>query len=79
LLQVSLVLISVLSMIFWGLDLRLRPARSSPWTRRERLYELASLPLLAVLTLVCVALPVLHAQTRLMLGKPLQFRVSTKR
>jgi hypothetical protein len=79
LLQVSLVLISVLSMIFWGLDLRLRPARSSPWTRRERLYELVSLPLLAVLTLVCVALPVLHAQTRLMLGKPLQFRVSTKR
>lgn len=79
LLQVSLTLVSALTIIFWVLDLRIRPPRSQPWTRRERLYELASLPLLAVMTLICVALPVLHSQTRLMLGVPLQFRVAAKR
>jgi hypothetical protein len=29
-------------------------------------------------TLICVALPVLHSQTRLMAGKQLQFNVTRK-
>jgi len=42
------------------------------------LVELASVPLLAIMTFVCVALPVLHAQTQLLLGLPLEFRVARK-
>lgn len=79
LLQITVTTISLLTIMFWVLDLYIRPPRPTPWTWRERLYELASLPLLAVMTLLCVALPVLHAQSRLMLGMPIQFRVATKR
>lgn len=78
LLQVSLAAITVLTIAFWSLDLCVRPPRPFPWSWRERLYELASLPLLAVMTFLCVALPVLCSQTRLMLGKPIQFRVAAK-
>jgi len=79
LLQISATIVSILTIVFWVLDLRIRPPRPAPWTWGERLYELASLPLLAVMTLFCVAMPVLHSQTRLMLGIPLQFRVAAKR
>jgi hypothetical protein len=77
-LQASLVLITALTMIFWALDVCIRPARARPWTKYERLYELLSLPLVAVLTALCVALPVLHAQTRLMLGQSIEFHVTAK-
>ncbi|NDJ75554.1 MAG: hypothetical protein GYB65_04780 [Chloroflexi bacterium] len=79
LLQISITTIMIVTIVFWALDLRLRPHRPQPWTLSERIYELASLPLLAIITFVCVTLPALDAQTRLMLGKPLVFRVSTKR
>jgi hypothetical protein len=79
LLQISMTIVTILTIVFWALDLRIRPPRPHPWTRRERLYELASLPLLAVMTFICVALPVLHAQSRLMLGLPIQFRVAAKK
>jgi hypothetical protein len=79
LLQISMAIVTFLTIVFWALDLRIRPPRPTPWTRRERLYELASLPLLAVMTFICVALPVLHAQSRLMLGQPIQFRVAAKK
>lgn len=78
LLQLSLAVVSVLTVGFWVLDLRTRPARPAPWTWRERLYELASVPLLTVMSLLCLALPAIHAQTRLMLGLPLRFRVTAK-
>ncbi len=78
LLQVSLAVVSVLTVVFWVLDLRTRPARPGPWTRRERLYELVSVPLLTVMSLLCLALPAIHAQTRLMFGMPLRFRVTAK-
>ncbi len=78
LLQGSLAVITVLTVLIWALDLRLRPARPAPWTKRECLYELASVPLLTVMSMVCLALPVIHAQTRLMLGLPLRFRVTPK-
>ncbi len=79
LVQASFMAITLLTVLLWGIDLRIRPARISPWTWRERLIELASLPLLAVMTLLCVALPVLHAQTHLMLGRTLEFHVAPKR
>jgi hypothetical protein len=76
--QVSILVVTALTILFWALDLHVRPPRPEPWTTGERLLELASLPLIAVLTVLCVALPVLHAQTRLMLGKSIRFRVSPK-
>ncbi len=78
LLQIALLLVLALTILFWLIDLRIRPRRPYPWTWRERLYEFASLPLLAVLILCCVALPVLHAQSRLLLGRPIRFRVTLK-
>jgi hypothetical protein len=78
LLQISVTIVTLLTVAFWLLDLRNRPARPAPWTWGERLTELASVPLLAIITFVCVALPVLHAQTQLLLGIPLEFRVARK-
>lgn len=78
LLQLAIVIVSALTILFWWLDVRQRPRRSTPASRRERLAELAGLPLLAVLTVIGVALPVLHAQTSLMLGKSIQFHVTPK-
>ncbi len=77
-LQAALLVIGTLTVIFWAVDVWLRPPRPPDVSWRDRLYELLSLPLLALLTAVCVALPVLHAQTRLMLGKTILFRVTAK-
>jgi hypothetical protein len=77
-LQAALIVVTALTLGFWALDVRIRPACVRPWTRRERLSELLSLPLVAVLTALCVALPVLAAQTRLMSGKSISFRVTAK-
>lgn len=78
-LQGAALLIGLLVVLLWVIDVRLRPARPPGAAWRDRLWELASLPLLAVLTALCVALPVLHAQTRLMFGGSLRFRVTPKR
>jgi hypothetical protein len=78
LLQISLTTVSLLTIMFWAVDLHNRPPRGKPWTWGERMYELVSLPLVAVMTTLCVAMPVLHAQTRLMLGQSIEFRVTPK-
>jgi len=58
------------------IDLRIR--RPLPVDLARGVYELRAC-VVAVMTFVCVAMPVLHSQTRLMLGIPLQFRVAAKR
>lgn len=78
LLQGALLVVSLLTIVFWWLDVRLRPAPPAPRTWQDRLTELASLPLVAVLTVIGMALPLLHAQTWLMLGKSIEFRVTPK-
>lgn len=78
LLGVSAVLVVVLGIVFWYQDVIVRPARSRPMTLRERFLTLLSFPLLPLLTLIFVALPVLQAQTRLLVGIPLQYRVARK-
>jgi ABC-type uncharacterized transport system involved in gliding motility auxiliary subunit len=55
-----------------------RPPRNRRMTLRERALTLLSFPLLPVLTLIFVALPVLQAQTRLLLGVSLQYQVARK-
>jgi hypothetical protein len=77
---VSGVIVVILGVVFWVQDVGSRPPRPAnrPQTFKERLLTLASFPLLVVLTLIFVAMPVLHAQTRLLLGSSLQFQVSRK-
>jgi hypothetical protein len=77
-LQVSFPLVIVLGIVFWYQDVLVRPTRTRPQTPYERFMVLLSFPLLPVLTLIFVAVPTLQAQTRLMLGAPLQFRVTKK-
>jgi hypothetical protein len=76
--QIAYILISFLAIGFWYQDVIVRPPRTKPGTRPERIWTLFSFPLLTVLTLVVVAIPTLQAQTRLLVGVPLQFRVSKK-
>jgi hypothetical protein len=78
LLQASFFVVTLLSLLFWWVDVRTRPARTHDQTMKERLYALISLPALPIVTLICVALPVVHSQTRLMAGKQLQFNVTRK-
>lgn len=71
-------LVVVLGIIFWVQDVIVRPPRTRPQTLQERILALLSFPLLPFLTLVVVALPTLQAQTRLLVGIPLRFKVSKK-
>ncbi len=75
---ISSSLVVVLGILFWALDVWVRPPRTHPMSLTERLWTLASFPLLPILSLVVLAIPTLQAQTRLLLGIPLQFRVSKK-
>jgi hypothetical protein len=77
-LQISFILVSILGIVFWYQDVIARPPRPTPHTRGEALLTLISFPLLPILTLFLVAFPTLQAQTRLMIGIPLQFRVTKK-
>lgn len=71
-------LVVLLGGVFWYQDVQVRPPREGGMKRGERLLTALSFPLLPVLTLFVVALPTLEAQTRLLLGIPLQFRVTRK-
>lgn len=75
---ISGLLVVILGITFWLLDVSVRPPRTRPQTLTERVWTLLSLPLLPFLTLIVLSLPTLQAQTRLLLGIPLQFRVSKK-
>jgi hypothetical protein len=76
--QVSLFVLSLLGVVFWYQDVIVRPPRPNPPTLIERILTLFSFPLLPILTLIFVALPTIQAQTRLLGGIPLQFRVTKK-
>jgi hypothetical protein len=78
LLSVAGFLVVVLGIIFWYQDVIVRPPRTHPQTVRERFLTLLSFPLMPILTLIFVALPTLQAQTRLLVGIPLRFKVSQK-
>lgn len=78
LLQISFSLVTLVTLIFWWADVRSRPPRPTPMTLRERFLAVLSIPALPLITLLVVAIPGLHSQTRLMLGMPIQFRVTRK-
>lgn len=78
LLAISGITMIILVIVFQMQDYRIRPPRDRPYTLLESLLELLSIPFMLVLTLLVVALPTLVAQTRLLLGIPLQFIVTDK-
>ncbi len=78
-LQAAFAVAGILSLFFWLADVRARPLPPHPLTWRTWLAEFAGVVLLVPLTLCCVAVPVLHAQTRLLLGRALVFHVTPKR
>jgi Glycosyl transferase family group 2 len=71
-LQGAYVVVGLLGVLFWWIDMRLRPPRPKAWTRQEVMLTLLSFALLAPMTVILVALPVMQAQTRLLLGMPIQ-------
>lgn len=77
-LQIALMVMFVVGIVVWAQDIRIRPLRDRPITPIYIVLTLLSFPLLPLLTLVFVALPVLHAQTQLLIGASLKFRVSKK-
>ncbi|MCB9437131.1 MAG: hypothetical protein H6673_09095 [Anaerolineales bacterium] len=80
LLQISFAMVSIMTLFFWGIDVRIRPPRpeNQKQTSVERLQSLISIPMLPTITLVCLAFPVIQAQTQLMFGIPLHFKVTKK-
>jgi hypothetical protein len=78
LITIALLLVAIAGVIFWIQDVAVRPPRIKRMTLMELIWTVLSLPLLSMLTLFLVALPTIQAQTRLLLGIPLQFRVSKK-
>lgn len=78
LLQASTLVIILMSLWFWGFDMRLRPPRATAWRPAEVLLTGISFVALPFIVLFLLAMPVLEAQTRLMLGIPLEFKVSRK-
>ncbi len=80
LLQFSFAIVVMMTILFWIIDVRIRPPRPENHvvTWQERVQSALSIPLLPTITLICLALPVVQAQTQLMLGIPLHFRVTKK-
>ena len=78
LLAISSMVMLMLVVVFQVQDYRIRPPRNAPYTFIESVLELLSIPFMLLLTLFVVALPTLVAQTRLLLGIPLQFIVTDK-
>lgn len=77
-LQIALMVMFFVGVSVWMQDMRIRPKRDRDITISYVALTLLSFPLLPILTLIFVALPVLHAQTRLLIGASLTFRVSQK-
>lgn len=78
LIQGSMAIVAVMGLLFWVIDMRLRPPRTRVWTWKERLLTIGSFAALPALVLFLMAIPVLEAQTRLMLGISLDYRVARK-
>lgn len=78
LLGLSSAIMILMVIVFQYQDHKVRPERIAPYTASEVILELLSIPFMLILTLFVVALPTLVAQTRLLLGIPLQFIVTDK-
>jgi len=77
-LGISSITMILLVIVFQYQDYKVRPQRVAPMTIKESFLEVLSIPFMLLLTLLVVAMPTLVAQTRLLLGIPLQFIVTDK-
>ncbi|GAB1421840.1 hypothetical protein MASR2M15_20310 [Anaerolineales bacterium] len=77
-LSLASLLVILMGMVFWYQDVLVRPPRTKKRTIKETALTLISFPLLPVLSLLVLALPTIQAQTKLLLGIPLQFKVTRK-
>lgn len=68
----------ILGVAIWWIDVRARPPRTKPNSWGERFLTLLSFPLLPVLTVFVLALPIIQAQTQLLIGITLEYRVARK-
>lgn len=69
-------LVPYLAMIL--IDARLRPSKPETWSRRQSLLAFAMWFCLPITSFITSTIPALDAQTRLMLGKRLEYRVTDK-
>ncbi|HRE47838.1 MAG TPA: glycosyltransferase family 2 protein [Aggregatilineales bacterium] len=76
--QGALVTVAAMGMLFYWIDLKMRPPRSHPWRLGEVVLTGGSFIALGILVLILVALPAIEAQTRLMLGVSLEYKVARK-
>ncbi len=76
--QLSALMVSLFSLVLLLLDIRTRPPRGATPSRMEQAQIIAGFLLLPVMALLFVVLPLIHAQMRLLLGFPLEFRVTPK-
>lgn len=78
LIQMSLLMVITVGILFYLIDLKMRPPRPRAVTLVDIGMTLSSFVILGFLVLILVALPVIEAQTRLMLGVPLEYKVARK-
>ncbi|MDZ4670147.1 MAG: glycosyltransferase family 2 protein [Phototrophicales bacterium] len=76
-LQGVIQVIILTSVLFWVVDMRMRPQKKS-WRIDEVIFTAISFFIMPVTTLILSILPALEAQTRLMLGIPINYRVARK-
>lgn len=77
LLQAIIHIIILTSFLFWVMDMRMRPPKDS-WRLDEILITAISFVIMPFTTVILTILPALEAQTRLMLGIPIHYRVARK-
>ena len=76
--QIILTICLLSLLVIVTLDLRLRPKEQNLTSLRQKLLNIFQWVLMPVATLFMVSLPGLDAQTRLFLGKRLEYRVTAK-
>lgn len=76
-LQVAVYVIISSSVLFWVMDMRMRP-RKTTWRLSEILLIGICFAIMPFTTFMLSVLPALEAQTRLMLGIPIHYRVARK-
>lgn len=72
------IMIVLSTIVLWYYDLVTRPSRKNRVKLADFVGEVASFLFIPVLTLVFLALPTLHAQTGLLMGRSLTFHVTKK-
>ena len=76
-LQAVVQVIVITSFLFWVIDMRMRPQKPS-WRIDDVIITAISFLIMPFTTVVLSILPALEAQTRLMLGIPINYRVARK-